>query len=57
MVLWTCQKHFSLMTLQSTKVTIQTHYTSNMTTINKNLLTALLLGFSNEKSEIDLITI
>lgn len=45
------------MTLQSTKVTIQTHYTSINTTINKKLLTSLLLALVNEQSEIDLITI
>jgi hypothetical protein len=49
------QKHICLLTLESTKVTIQTYYTRIKTTINKNLLTALLLALVNEKSEIDLI--
>jgi hypothetical protein len=55
LVLLTCHKHFGLVTLQSTKVTIQSHYASIKTTINKNLLTALLLGLTNDKPEIDLI--
>ena len=41
MILIFSQKHFALLTLQSTKVTIQTHYATIESTINKNLLTPL----------------
>ena len=42
----TGQNCFGLSKYQSTKVTIQTHYTSIEPTINKNLLTELLAYYS-----------
>ena len=40
------QNYIGLSRYQSTKVTIQTHYTSIEPTINKNLLTELLAYYS-----------